>query len=219
MPHGPGGGPPGSQSASQMTARRDARAGSAELPLFPLNTVLFPQGPLALRIFEPRYVDMVRKCMRDGAPFGVVLIRSGQEAGAVSSAAEIGTSAVIIDFNQLPDGLLGIICTGEQKFRVEDRRVQPDGLNVGTITWLPPEPAEALPEQHAHLGPLLKKVLPQLGELYKSMTGPFDDASWVGMRLAEILPISLSERQECLEIDDPLARLERLAPFIRPAED
>jgi Lon protease-like protein len=202
-----------------MPAPRAAKAGSAELPLFPLNTVLFPQGPLALRIFEPRYVDMVRKCMRDGAPFGVVMIRSGQEAGAVSSAAEIGTSSLIVDFNQMPDGLLGIICTGEQKFRIEDRHVQPDGLNVGTITWLPHEAPQPLPTQHAHLGQLLKKVLPQLGDLYKSMAGPFDDAGWVGMRLAEILPISLAERQECLEIDDPLARLERLAPFIRPVED
>jgi uncharacterized protein len=190
-----------------MATPRAARAGSEELPLFPLNTVLFPGGPLALRIFEPRYVDMIRKCMRDGAPFGVVMIRAGQEAGAVSSAAEIGTSALIIDFNQMPDGLLGIVCTGEQKFRVEDRRVQPDGLNVGTVTWLAPEVHQAVPDQHAHLGPLLKKVLPQLGELYKSMSGPFDDTSWVGMRLAEILPISLAERQECLEIDDPLARL------------
>src|SRR5688572_9527850 len=113
-----------------------ARVGSSELPLFPLNTVLFPGGPLPRRIFEPRYVDMVRDCMRDSAAFGVVLIRSGQEVGAVTSAADIGTSARIIDFNSLPDGLLGISCIGEQKFRVESRRVQPDGLNIGTVTWL-----------------------------------------------------------------------------------
>src|ERR1700754_2017230 len=108
------------------------RAGSTELPLFPLNTVLFPGGPLPLRIFEPRYVDMIRKCMREGAPFGVLLIRSGKEVGDVSSAADVGTSARIVDFHQMPDGLLGIVCTGEQKFRVEDRRVQADGLHVGT---------------------------------------------------------------------------------------
>jgi Lon protease-like protein len=211
----------GSESSSTTAPglARPARAGSAELPLFPLNTVLFPRGPLALRIFEPRYIDMVRTCMREGSPFGVVLIRAGQEAGAVSSAADVGTSAVIMDFTQMPDGLLGIICAGEQKFRVEERRVQADGLNVGTVTWLPPEAPQALQPEHAHLGLLLKKVLPQLGELYKAMTGPFDDAGWVGMRLAEILPISLAERQECLEIDDPLARLERLAPLIRPLED
>ena len=198
-----------------------ARAGSAELPLFPLNTVLFPGGPLPLRIFEPRYVDMVRKCMREGVPFGVLLIRSGQEVGEVSIAADVGTSARIVDFHQMPDGLLGIVCTGEQKFRVEDRRVQSDGLNVGTVTWLPPERPTPLPPQHAHLGLLLERALPQISDVYQyqSVQPRFDDASWVSSRLAEILPISLSEKQECLEMEDPLARLERLSPFIRPVED
>ena len=195
------------------------RAGSAELPLFPLNTVLFPDGPLSLRIFEPRYVDMVRKCMREGSPFGVLLIRTGQEAGEVSSAADVGTSARIIDFNQMPDGLLGLICTGEQKFRLEERRVQADGLNVGTVTWLPLERPTPLPPQHAHLGVLLERALPQISDFYQAMQPRFDDAGWVSSRLAEILPISLSDKQECLEMDDPLARLERLAPFIRPAEE
>ena len=197
------------------------REPTAELPLFPLNTVLFPGGPLPLRIFEPRYVDMVRRCMREGAPFGVLLIRAGQEVGEVSSVADVGTSARIIDFNQMPDGLLGIVCTGDQKFRVDARRVQADGLNVGTITWLPPDRSVPLPPQHAHLGLLLKRALPQISDVYQyqSVQPRFDDASWVSSRLAEILPISLSEKQECLEMEDPLARLERLSPFIRPVED
>jgi Lon protease-like protein len=196
-----------------------ARVGSSELPLFPLNTVLFPGGPLPLRIFEPRYVDMVRDCMRDSAAFGVVLIRAGQEVGAVTSAADIGTSARIIDFNSLPDGLLGISCIGEQKFRVESRRVQADGLNIGTVTWLPAEREEPLRPEHEHLGKLLRGVLPQLGDLYQTLPARFDEAKWVGSRLAEILPISLSDRQACLELDDPFARIERLAPLIRVAEE
>lgn len=205
-----------SASSSEST---QGRAGRTELPLFPLNTVLFPGGPLPLRIFEPRYVDMVRKCMREGAPFGVLLIRAGQEVGEVSSAADVGTSARIVDFHQMPDGLLGIVCTGEQKFRVEERRVQADGLNVGTVTWLPLERPTSLPPQHAHLGLLLKRALPQISDLYQAVQPRFDDAGWVSSRLAEILPISLSDKQECLELSDPLARLERLSPFIRPAED
>jgi hypothetical protein len=204
---------------AQADKSRAARAGSSELPLFPLNTVLFPGGPLPLRIFEPRYVDMVRSCMREGTAFGVVLIREGQEAGAVSSAADVGTSARIIDFDQMPDGLLGIVCTGEQKFRVEDRRVQADGLNIGTVTWLPPEPPTPLPPHLGHLGLLMRRVMPKLGAAYGALQPRFDDAGWVGSRLAEIMPISLADRQECLELDDPLARLERLAPFIRPVED
>ena len=205
--------------ADQSSDSPPARAGSAELPLFPLNTVLFPGGPLSLRIFEPRYVDMVRKCMREGVPFGVLLIRSGQEVGEVSSAADVGTSARVVDFHQLPDGLLGIVCTGEQKFRVDERHVQADGLHVGTVTWLPPERPTPLPPQHAHLGLLLERALPQISDVYQLVQPRFDDASWVSLRLAEILPISLSDKQECLELDDPLARLERLAPFIRPAEE
>ena len=217
-PSGPKQSGPGQPGTLPSDTSRGARAGSSELPLFPLNTVLFPGGPLPLRIFEPRYVDMVRSCMREGAPFGVVLIREGQEAGAVSSAADVGTSARVVDFDQMPDGLLGIVCTGEQKFRVDDRRVQGDGLNIGTVTWLPPEPPTPLPPEFAHLGLLMRRALPKLGEIYAALPAQFDDAGWVGARLAEILPISLGDRQECLELDDPLARLERLAPLIRPAE-
>ena len=125
----------------------------------------------------------------------------------------------VFDFHQMPDGLLGLICTGEQKFRLEERRVQADGLNVGTITWLPLERATPLPPQHAHLGLLLERALPQISDIYQAVESRFDDAGWVSSRLAEILPISLSDKQECLEMDDPLARLERLSPFIRPAEE
>jgi Lon protease-like protein len=195
------------------------RASAKEIPLFPLNTVLFPGGPLPLRIFEPRYVDMVRYCMRERAPFGVVLIRAGAEAGKVTSAADVGTSARIVDFFQLPDGLLGITCHGERRFRVQSRRVQDDGLNMGTVTWLPPERAVDLPGEYGHLGALLRKVLPQLGEIYQSTPKHFDDAGWVGARLAEILPIDLADKQQCLEEDDPVERLARLSPFIRRAED
>jgi uncharacterized protein len=198
---------------------RAARTGSAEIPLFPLNTVLFPGGPLSLRIFEPRYVDMVRACMRDSAPFGVVLIRAGQEAGVVSSSADVGTAARIVDFDQMPDGLLGITCVGEQRFRVEQRRTQPDGLNVGTVAWIAPLAATPLPPEHAHLGALLKRVMPQLSEVYQQMEARYDDAGWVSSRLAEILPISLQEKQTFLEMDDALQRLEKMAPLIRPADD
>jgi Lon protease-like protein len=198
---------------------RSAQAAGAEIPLFPLNTVLFPGGPLPLRIFEPRYVDMVRYCMRERAPFGVVLIREGIEAGAVTSMAEVGTTARITDFFQMPDGLLGITCIGEQKFRVASRRVQSDGLNMGSVEWMPKERAVSLPAQHAHLGVLLRKVLPELGEIYQPVPKHFDDAGWVSARLAEILPINLAEKQYCLELDDPVERLARLSPFIRRVED
>ncbi|MGH8210901.1 MAG: LON peptidase substrate-binding domain-containing protein [Steroidobacteraceae bacterium] len=187
----------------------------AALPLFPLNTVLFPEGLLPLRIFETRYVDMVGRCMREARAFGVVLIRSGAEVGAVVDTVELGTTARIVDFSTLPDGLLGITCRGERKFRVLKRWQQPDGLNVGDIEYLPSEVALELPGEYRHLAALLRKVLPELGEPYASMTGNFADASWVGCRLTEILPFSATDKLGLLELDEPLARLTRLNRIVR----
>jgi Lon protease-like protein len=193
---------------------------SAVIPLFPLNTVLFPDGPLPLRIFETRYVDMVRYCMREHCPFGVVLIRSGSEVGTgAGETSAIGTTARIVDFNALPDGLLGITCLGERKFSVSKHWQQEDGLHVADVEFAAPEEPTDLPFEYDHLGELLRKVLPELGELYANVPKYFSNASWVGCRLAEILPIALSEKQYCLELDDPIARLARLNPLIRRADE
>jgi Lon protease-like protein len=191
------------------------------IPLFPLNTVLFPGGPLPLRIFETRYVDMVRYCMREQSPFGVVLIRAGSEVGtgAVGETSPIGTTARIMDFNALPDGLLGITCQGERKFTVSKHWQQEDGLHAADVELIDPEEAVDLPFEYEHLGELLRKVLPELGELYADVPKHFSNAAWVGCRSAEILPIALSEKQYCLELDDPIARLARLSPLIRKAEE
>lgn len=191
------------------------------IPLFPLNTVLFPHGPLPLRIFETRYVDMVRYCMREQSPFGVVLIRAGSEVGtgAVGETSLVGTTARILDFNALPDGLLGITCQGERKFSVVKHWQQEDGLHCADVEFAQPEESVDVPFEYEHLSELLRKVLPELGELYAHVPKYFSNASWVGCRLAEILPIALSEKQFCLELDDPIARLARLNPLIRKAED
>jgi uncharacterized protein len=183
----------------------------AELPLFPLDTVLFPGGPLRLRIFEPRYLDMVRQCLKEARAFGVVLILEGAEAGAVLSVAETGTSARLVDFDTLPDGLLGIDCVGEQRFRVRRRWQQADGLNLAEIDYLPDDPACALPAELAHLGELLREVLPQLGERYSHVTARYEDAGWVGNRWAEVLPLTVAEKQQLLELADPVARLQQVA--------
>ncbi|NBU25097.1 MAG: peptidase S16 [Gammaproteobacteria bacterium] len=195
-----------------------------ELPLFPLNTVLFPRGPLPLRIFEPRYVDMVRRCMREESCFGVVLLQGGGETGPVSGVASVGTSARIVDFNLLKDGLLGITCRGERRFRVRRVWRQDDGLNMGEVEWIDPTgagtPAVAVPPEHRHLAELLRRVLPELGEVYAGVEPRFEDAAWVGARLVEILPVGLADKQAFLEMDDPLERLAVLSPLIRrPDED
>src|SRR5476649_1452647 len=105
------------------------------IALFPLNIVLFPGGPLPLRIFETRYVDMVRSCMRGDSRFGVVLIRTGSEAGRAETV-EVGTMDKIVDFHQLSDGFLGLSCVGEQRFRIAGRSRQADGLNLAQVDWL-----------------------------------------------------------------------------------
>jgi Lon protease-like protein len=186
-----------------------------EIPLFPLRSVLFPGGPLLLRIFETRYLDMIRHCLRTQGVFGVVLIEAGEEVGPVASTASLGTSARIVDFNQRPDGLLGIVARGERRFQLLAQRQQADGLRLGSIDWLPEDPPLALPAENAELGELLRRALPELGEQYEALTPQFDDAFWVGYRLAEILPLAVAEKQQLLELVDPLVRLTRLASLVR----
>ena len=188
------------------------------IALFPLNVVLFPEGRLPLRIFETRYIDMVRSCMRGNLNFGVVLIRDGNEVGPADTF-DVGTTAKIVDFHQLSDGFLGLSCVGEQRFRILRRSRQTDGLNIAEVDWLAPEPDVPVPPRHAHLAELLKTVLPQLGEVYTGMPMRLNDAAWVGHRLAEILPIPATEKQFSLEMDDPLKRLEMLEPLAKKKAD
>jgi Lon protease-like protein len=182
------------------------------IALFPLNIVLFPGGPLPLRIFETRYLDMVRSCMRGDQRFGVVLIREGGVVGPAETF-DVGTMARIIDFHQLSDGFLGLSCVGEQRFRIVGRSRQADGLNLAQIDWIAAEPTIAVPQHHAHLAELLKTVLPELGEVYSGIEMHLGDAAWVGHRLAEILPIAATEKQFCLELEDPIRRLDVLSPL------
>jgi uncharacterized protein len=185
-----------------------------QVPLFPLHAVLFPGGPLPLRIFETRYTDMVSRCMREQSPFGVLLIQEGEEAGNVSTTVSVGCTARIADFNTLPDGLLGISCIGERKFRVERVWRAADGLNMGEVTWLPDEPPLVVPAEYARLTDTLRRALGELEEHYEFVAKKFDDASWVGSRLAELLPIHPNDKQALLEIDDPIRRLEALASAV-----
>jgi Lon protease-like protein len=176
------------------------------VPLFPLQTVLYPGGPLPLRIFEARYLDMISECLKSGDPFGVLLIRSGSETGPASTY-EVGTLARISDWYQGSDGLLGVTATGDRRFRLVSSRRRSDGLNLGEIEILGESPHMALPENCRPLATILAGVLDDLGKLYENLERHYDDAGWIAYRFAEILPISSAEKQTCLELDDPLARL------------
>ena len=148
----------------------------------------------------------------------MVLIRSGREAGD-AAFYDVGTMARIVDFHQLHDGLLGLSCIGERRFRISSRRRQSDGLNLAEVESLQDEAPTPLPERHAPLADLLRTVLPQLGESYTDIEMHLDDAVWVGHRLAEILPMAPLDKQRCLELDDPVRRLDLLAPLVRIADD
>lgn len=187
------------------------------LPLFPLGTVLFPGGPLALRIFEPRYVDMVGRCMRDGTGFGVMLLMNGREAGGNSvSTAMIGTEARIVDFDRLEDGLLGLTCVGAERVKIIETWREADGLHVADVEDISEEAVVGVPEDCEHLVTALRHLYPQLPPVYGQWLTPrYDDARWVGNRLAELAPFDPPVRQGLLEMDDPITRLRYLAPLVR----
>jgi Lon protease-like protein len=184
------------------------------IPLFPLQTVLFPGGPLPLRIFETRYTDMVGRCAREQAPFGVVLIQDGEEVGEVATTATVGCTARIADFHTLQDGLLGIHCLGERKFRAERVWREASGLNMAEVTWLAEEPRIALSPDYSRLADVVRRSLAEFDEHYRLVETRFDDASWVGSRLAELLPLQLLDKQVLLEMSDPIARLDALRPVV-----
>lgn len=188
-----------------------------ELPLFPLNAVLFPGGPLPLRIFEPRYLDMVSRCLREQSGFAVVLITEGEEAATAASFAATGTEAGIVDFDRLEGGLLGISCIGRERVRVLEAWREADGLNRGRVVAIDADPLLPVPAAQAWLTDVVRRVLPEAGDTYRHVEMR-DDAAWVGNRLAEMLPLSLTDKQALLELTDPLERLSALEPAVSRTE-
>ncbi|WP_019594735.1 LON peptidase substrate-binding domain-containing protein [Thioalkalivibrio sp. ALM2T] len=187
------------------------------LPLFPLNTVLFPEGLLPLRIFETRYLDMVRRCLRDDGRFVIVATEPEPDSGERPSETDpsvgfhgVGTEAVIVDWDQRPDGLLGILVKGEGRRVIENARRADDGLWLGDVEPLQEYPEVSLPVDYASLADLLERLLDQLGTPWSHLERRFDDSTWVAARLTELLPIDLEVKQQLLEADDPIERLERL---------
>ena len=187
---------------------------STDIALFPLGTVLFPGGLLPLRIFETRYVDMVSRCMRQDETFGVVLINQGTETSSDVETASFGTTARIIDFQTLQDGLLGLLCRGESRFRIMQRSQQTDGLNLASIEWVRDPSDVAIDAQYQSLVKILREAMSRLENLGKFIEPNYSDATWVSYRLAEFLPLPAKLQQKLLEIDDPNERLKLLAPLI-----
>jgi Lon protease-like protein len=190
----------------------------SELPLFPLRTVLFPGGLLPLKVFEHRYVEMTKACLREDRPFGVCLILEGDEVsrgdGSTPEIAKVGTFAGITNVDVPQLGIMHVATLGGSRFEI--RRHAPDalGLVVGDVTVLPDEPTQPLREQHAPLAKLLKLIEAKLAPDSFPAETRYDDATWVGYRLAELLPLPLSLKQSMLEVSDANVRLAALAQFL-----
>jgi Lon protease-like protein len=182
-----------------------------ELPLFPLRTVLFPGAVLPLRIFEQRYLTMIRDCAQTDTGFGVCLIREGEEAVSPVKPAQIGTHAQVVDWYTLEDGLLGVSTLGTVRFMTDSVWQEEDGLFRAQITILPEPPKCRVPEAFSVLSDVLGRFLEKVGAQYPQSTpDDLQEASWVGYRLSELLPLSAIEKQHLLELTDPIERLQKL---------
>lgn len=195
-----------------------APAPDAWLPLFPLNTVLFPGGILPLKVFEARYIDMVRDCMKVNAPFGVVLIKSGREVGVAAEPETVGCLARIVQWDMPELGVLMLRTEGEQRFRIRQQRVLADQRLEAQVDMIAADAVPPVSDIHVQCAKALKSVIETIcargqaehGDAFES---PFaqplqlDQSGWVANRWCEILPIPLKARQKLLELEDPESRL------------
>jgi Lon protease-like protein len=199
------------------------------LPLFPLNTVLFPGGVLPLRVFEARYMDMVRDCMKTSSPFGVVLITRGSEVGSPAATEPVGTMAHIAAWDMPQLGLLHLRAVGGERFRIQASEVQADGLRVAQVERIDPDEDLPLAEQFRPCAELLQRVIADVGSQRDDDGGEandpinaipfeppylFDSSVWVGNRLCEFMPITLSAKQKLMQLQDAGSRLELVQRFL-----
>ncbi|WP_432767047.1 LON peptidase substrate-binding domain-containing protein [Xanthomonas campestris] len=198
-----------------MTVQPTMPAEITSLPLFPLHSVLLPGATIGLRVFERRYLDLVRDCGRTGSSFGVCLILDGSDVGAPAVPAAYGTEVRIEDFDVGADGVLVLRLRGTRRFRVQRSRVRDNGLVVGEVNWCEPDSDDELRPEHGLLATVLERMLEQVGgEFASAGPGLLDQAAWVGWRLAELLPLSEGQRLSLLQEDDPHRRLEQLLAWM-----
>lgn len=184
---------------------------TASIPLFPLKATLFPSGRIPLQIFEPRYLEMVSYCMRLKVNFGVVTIVEGQEVGEIPQICPIGTEAIITDFQQLKNGMLGLLVEGGRKFTIHSQSSSPNRRLLAEVEWLPPEPLITLPgDQFEGLRETLQQLLDYPFIKRLSLAADLDDARKLGWQLAQLLPLPPIEKQKLLILDDPIERLIKL---------
>ena len=185
------------------------------VPLFPLQTVLFPGSVLPLRVFEARYMDMAKRCLKSGDPFGFCLIREGAEVGAPAVPEAVGCLARIADCDMEELGILKVKAEGLERYRLRESRVVGQGLIVGEIERLQPEAPAAQAPGLADCALFLQKVFAAIGSERFAGEPAYGDATWVGFRLAEVLPLRNDVRQKLLEVTDATLRLGILHQFLK----
>ena len=183
---------------------------SLSVPLFPLKTVMFPGGVLPLRIFEPRYLDMVCECLRNDSEIGVVLIQEGSETGEAAEPYPIGTLCTISYWNRRADGLLGITLRGNRRFQTVSHQVKSNQLIMAEVDILAETHPIDIQQKYQGMASLLRKIISQLEPPYTTMPTHYDDLEWVSARLVELLPLPLDYKQQLLEVDDIFSRIEEL---------
>lgn len=184
------------------------------IPLFPLDAVLFPGGALPLRIFEPRYLDMISECMKSESGIGVVLIEEGTEAGTAAKVHEFGTISYISYWHKRNDGMLGITLTGEQRFRVLSTEIKANQLTVAEVELLPSFESVKNEGNADKFTELLKQIITQLEPPYTTMKKKYDDLDWVSARLIELLPLQLKDKQNMLVMGNVNERINYLQPLL-----
>jgi Lon protease-like protein len=176
--------------------------------------VLFPGGVLPLRVFEARYMDMTRDCLKHDRPFGVCLIREGAEVGEPAVPEAIGCLAAITDWDMQQQGILGIKARGGQRFRIVGRRTSDQGLISAEVEPIAAEPSLPVPKEYSACARLVQMIVADQGKAIFAEPHAFDDAAWVGYRLADVLPVPLLAKQKLLELTDSLQRLAILQRFL-----
>lgn len=194
--------------------RRAPAPETLDIPLFPLHTVLFPEGILALKVFEQRYLDMAAVCMKERRPFGVCLIAAGGDTGEPAAPHPVGTLAEIVSWDMEQLGILLLGVRGGRRFRILASRVEASGQLRATVELLAQASSPAVPPERQRLLPLLQRIVGEAGKERIPEPHRFADAEWVSCRLTEVLPVQNLAKQKLLELDDPLARLEILEKYL-----
>jgi hypothetical protein len=188
---------------------------SFSLPLFPLQAVLFPRGRMSLKIFEQRYLELMKDCLGSNKPFGICAIREGQEVGEPATPFEVGTQARIIQWDMPEPGIFHVVVEGEERYIARKWRPQHNGLIVADVDSFTAEEPVAVTDDLRLAVDVLKQIMVDIGEKHFGPERHFDDAVWVGFRLSESLPFTLGIRQNLLEMNDSITRLRILNEFLR----